>query len=40
LQDQVDNIEYFAEMRKKFGDTVSHAIPIEVIEFLKSQGRW
>ncbi len=40
LQDQVDNIEYFAEMRKKFGDTVSHAIPIEVIELLKSQGRW
>ena len=40
LQDQVDNIEYFAEMRKKFGDTVSHAIPHEVIELLKSQGKW
>ena len=36
----VDNIEYFADMRKKYGDAVSNAIPSDMIELLKSQGRW
>ncbi|MEN9757913.1 MAG: hypothetical protein RL755_2100 [Pseudomonadota bacterium] len=36
----IDNIEYFADMRKKYGDAVSSAIPTDVIELLKSQGRW
>ena len=38
--DDIDNVEYFADMRKKYGDAVSSAIPADVIELLKSQGRW
>jgi plasmid replication initiation protein len=36
----IDNIEYFADMRKKYGDAVTKAIPADMIELLKSQGRW
>ena len=38
--DDIDNIEYFADMRKKYGDAVTNAIPDHIIELLKSQGRW
>lgn len=38
--DDTNNIEYFADMRKKYGDAVSNAIPSDMIELLKSQGRW
>ena len=38
--DDINNIEYFADMRKKYGDAVSNAIPSDMIELLKSQGRW
>lgn len=33
------NIEQFAEMRKRFGDAAS-GMPPEIIDVLKSQGRW
>jgi hypothetical protein len=36
----MDNIEHFAEARRKFGAAVSNAVPPEIIEILKSQGRW
>ncbi len=40
-QDSVNNIDYFAEMRRKFGDLLPiDAIPKEMIEKLKSDGRW
>ncbi|MDD5227293.1 MAG: RepB family plasmid replication initiator protein [Methylococcales bacterium] len=35
-----DNIDYFADMRKRFGDVITAAIPEEIIEILKAQGRW
>lgn len=38
--DDIDNIEYFADMRKKYGDAVTNAIPDHIIELLKFQGRW
>ena len=37
---EMDNIEHFAEARRKFGSAVSNAVPPEIIEILKSQGRW
>jgi plasmid replication initiation protein len=37
---EMDNIEHFAEARRKFGAAVSNAVPPEIIEILKSQGRW
>jgi plasmid replication initiation protein len=38
---QTDNIEFYAEMRKRFGESIpAGAIPPEAIELLKSQGRW
>lgn len=37
----IDNVDYFADMRRKFGDLLpDNAIPHEMIEKLKSQGRW
>jgi hypothetical protein len=35
----IDNIEYFADIRKRYGDAAK-GIPAEIIELLKSQGRW
>jgi plasmid replication initiation protein len=35
----VDNVEYFANIRKRYGDA-AQGIPAEVVELLKSQGRW
>lgn len=37
---KTDNVDYFADMHKRFGDIVTAAIPPEIIEILKSQGRW
>ncbi len=37
---KTDSLEQFAEMRKRFGDTVADIMPLEIIEILKSQGRW
>ena len=37
--DNIDNIEYFADIRKRYGDAAK-GIPVEIIELLKSQGRW
>ena len=36
-----NNVDYFAEMRKKFGSALpSNAIPEQIISVLKEQGRW
>jgi hypothetical protein len=37
---KIDNIEYFAEMRKKHGDALGNAVPQDIVEILKAQGRW
>lgn len=37
---KVDNVEYFAEMRKKHGDKIGDAVPQEIVEILNAQGRW
>ena len=37
---KIDNVEYFAEMRKKHGDKVGDAVPPEIVEILKAKGRW
>lgn len=37
----VDNFEYFADMRRRFGDTLPlDAIPAEIIDQLKAAGCW
>jgi plasmid replication initiation protein len=38
---KLENLDHFAEMRKRFGDAIpAGAIPPEIIEQLKTQGRW
>jgi len=37
---KIDNLEYFADMRKKYGDAAKGAIPKDIVEKLKKQGRW
>jgi plasmid replication initiation protein len=37
---KIDNVEYFAEMRKKYGDKLGDAVPQDIVEILKAQGRW
>ena len=38
---KLENLDHFAEMRKRFGDAIpTGAIPSEIIEQLKAQGRW
>ncbi len=37
---KVDNLEYFASVRKKYGDAAKDAIPKNIVEKLKEQGRW
>ena len=37
---KIDNVEYFAELRKKHGDKVGDAVPQDIVEILKEQGRW
>ena len=37
---KIDNVEYFAEMRKKHGDKIGDAVPQDIVEILKAQGRW
>ena len=36
----VDNVEYFAEIRKKYGELADAGIPDEIKAILKAQGRW
>jgi plasmid replication initiation protein len=38
VESNIDNLEHFAQIRKRFGDAA--AIPQEFIDILKSQGRW
>jgi len=37
---KVDNIEHFADLRKKYGDKVNDAVPKAIVDILKAQGRW
>jgi plasmid replication initiation protein len=38
---KTDNVEFFAEIRKRFGESIpAGAIPPDMIEILKAQGRW
>jgi plasmid replication initiation protein len=38
---KLENIDHYADMRKRFGDKIpTDAIPPEIIEQLKAQGRW
>ena len=38
---KLENIDHYADMRKRFGDAIpAGAIPAEIIEQLKAQGRW
>lgn len=37
---KVDNVEYFAEVHKKYGVTADAGIPDDIKEILKAQGRW
>jgi plasmid replication initiation protein len=37
---KIDNVEYFADLRKKHGDKVGDAVPPDIMEILKAQGRW
>jgi plasmid replication initiation protein len=37
---KIDNVEYFAELRKKHGDKIGDAVPQDIVEILKAQGRW
>jgi len=37
---KVDNVEYFAELHKKHGKSVDAVIPEDIVEVLKTQGRW
>lgn len=37
----VDNLEYFADMRRRFGETLPlDAIPADLVEQLKAKGKW
>lgn len=37
---KIDNVEYFAELLKKHGDKIGDAVPPDIVEILKAQGRW
>jgi plasmid replication initiation protein len=37
---KIDNVEYFADLRKKHGDKIGDAVPQDIVEILKAQGRW
>jgi plasmid replication initiation protein len=37
---KIDNVEYFAELRKKHGDKIGDAVPPDIVDVLKAQGRW
>lgn len=37
---KVDNVDYFAKLREKYGDKINDAVPSEIIDILKAQGRW
>ena len=37
---KIDNLEYFADMRKKYGDAAKNAISKDIVAKLKEQGRW
>jgi plasmid replication initiation protein len=37
---KIDNVEYFAELHKKYGELGDAGIPDDMKEILKAQGRW
>lgn len=37
---KIDNLEYFADMRKRYGDIQGLIIPEDIEAILKAQGRW
>ena len=37
---KIDNVEYFADLRKKHGDKIGDAVPQDIVDILKAQGRW
>ncbi len=40
-EDKIDNLEYFADMRKKYkGKFNEKSVPQDIVEQLKAQGRW
>jgi len=39
-EDKIDNLDYFAGLRKKYGDAVKDKFSPDIVEQLKSQGRW
>jgi plasmid replication initiation protein len=41
VNEPIDNLDHYADMRKRFGNALPvDAIPAEIIEQLKAQGRW
>jgi plasmid replication initiation protein len=41
VNEPIDNLQHYADMRKRFGNALPvGAIPPEIIEQLKAQGRW
>ncbi len=39
-EDKIDNLDYFAGLRKKYGDAVKDKFSPDIVEQLKAQGRW
>jgi len=39
-EDKIDNLDYFAGLRKKYGDAVKDKFSQDIVEQLKAQGRW
>lgn len=39
-ESKIDNLDYFADLRKKYGDAVKEKIPQDIAKQLKTQGRW
>jgi len=39
-EDKIDNLDYFADLRKKYGSAVEDKFSPAIVEQLKAQGRW
>ena len=39
-EDKINNLDYFADLRKKYGSAVEDKFSTDIIEQLKAQGRW
>ena len=39
-EDKIDNLDYFAGLRKKYGDAVKDKFSQDIVEQLKAQSRW